>query len=106
LFIKRGAHADFQSEDHHVTDGASSAQVAHDFARHPEKRVMGKFVVVSASDANYFPLLKYWFTCTRSLQELAQFDIGILSICARCRQSAADAVALTLAALARRAHFG
>jgi hypothetical protein len=80
LFIKRGAHADFQSEDHHVTDGASSAQVSHDLARPPEKRVIRRFVVVSASDANYFPLLKDWFACTRSLQELAQFDIGILDI--------------------------
>jgi hypothetical protein len=105
LFIKRGARADFQSEDD-VTDGASSVQVAHDFASQPEKRAMRKFALVSASDANYVPLLKDWFTSTRSLQELAQFDIGILSICARCRQSAADAVALTLAALARRAHFG
>jgi hypothetical protein len=34
---------------------------------------MGKFVVVSASDANHVPLLKDWFTCTRSLQEFAQF---------------------------------
>ena len=41
---------------------------------------MGKFVVVSASDANYFSILKDWFTCIRSLQELAQFDIGILDI--------------------------
>jgi len=41
---------------------------------------VGKFVVVSASDANYFPLLKDWFTCIRSLQQLAQFEIGILDI--------------------------
>ena len=31
---------------------------------------MGKLIVVSGSDAAYFPLLKDWLTCIKSFSEL------------------------------------
>jgi len=41
---------------------------------------MAKLILVSGSDAAYFPLLKDWLTCIRSFRELAHCDIGILNI--------------------------
>ena len=41
---------------------------------------MGKVIVVSGSDAAYFPLLKDWLTCIKSFSELTHCDIGILDI--------------------------
>jgi hypothetical protein len=41
---------------------------------------VAKLILVSGSDAAYFPLLKDWLTCIKSLPELAHYDIGILNI--------------------------
>ena len=41
---------------------------------------MAKLILVSGSDAAYFPLLKDWLTCVKSFGELKHYDIGILNI--------------------------
>jgi len=41
---------------------------------------MAKFILVSGSDAAYFPLLADWLTCIKACSELAHCDIGILNI--------------------------
>jgi hypothetical protein len=41
---------------------------------------VAKLILVSGSDATYFPLLKDWLTCIKSFRELTHYDIGILNI--------------------------
>jgi len=41
---------------------------------------MAKLILVSGSDATYFPLLRDWLACIKSFRELAHCDIGILNI--------------------------